>query len=444
MGYVDEGYEELYSDINRLGRGPQESYEALCSKSDSEVLDLFWDMYLSIREPKVQPSLFSFSPSQSLSGGRFPCADINCRLRNAQRLCNFSVMYADNVFVPFPLNDLLKEAESNSSLDRNLFFDALILIKMYEPLVRAGLLYFQPDLVTTCPSCTVHLNQIQQTFQNRFESIGSPVIQSVLNSLQVYVMKEGEEVYLKILPCPELGIQESSFIHFRYEVPSVVLSALNKDGIGASLDFESMREIGLAQQIFQEINDDLSMYNEQNIEAQCSYLTDRPSDLTVLKGMSDSVSFEDISHYRILSQLTHSIPYLANISTEKILKLRKEEGDAFDNYRSSITKAMKSVKLVTANDYRDFYRDEIQCGINNIQHAVKNAKNTYMSDALLMAGSICISVAQLGIPPELAPVASLASGALGAATVTDIIRKHRENINGTKAMGYYFLWKLNE
>lgn len=96
------------------------------------------------------------------------------------------------------------------------------------------------------------------------------------------------------------------------------------------------------------------------------------------------------------------------------------------------------------NDYRDFYRDEIQCGINNIQHAVKNAKNTYMSDALLMAGSICISVAQLGIPPELAPVASLASGALGAATVTDIIRKHRENINGTKAMGYYFLWKLNE
>ena len=26
-------------------------------------------------------------------------------------------------------------------------------------------------------------------------------------------MKEGEEVYLKILPCPELGIQESSFIH---------------------------------------------------------------------------------------------------------------------------------------------------------------------------------------------------------------------------------------
>ena len=47
MGYVDEGYEELYSDINRLGRGPQESYEALCSKSDSEVLDLFWDMYLS-------------------------------------------------------------------------------------------------------------------------------------------------------------------------------------------------------------------------------------------------------------------------------------------------------------------------------------------------------------------------------------------------------------
>lgn len=52
MGYVDEGYEELYSDINRLGRGPQESYEALCSKSDSEVLDLFWDMYLSIREPK--------------------------------------------------------------------------------------------------------------------------------------------------------------------------------------------------------------------------------------------------------------------------------------------------------------------------------------------------------------------------------------------------------
>lgn len=160
MGYVDEGYEELYSDINRLGRGPQESYEALCSKSDSEVLDLFWDMYLSIREPKVQPSLFSFSPSQSLSGGRFPCADINCRLRNAQRLCNFSVMYADNVFVPFPLNDLLKEAESNSSLDRNLFLDALILIKMYEPLVRAGLLYFQPDLVTTCPSCTVHLNQI--------------------------------------------------------------------------------------------------------------------------------------------------------------------------------------------------------------------------------------------------------------------------------------------
>lgn len=26
MGYVDEGYEELYSDINRLGRSPQPIY----------------------------------------------------------------------------------------------------------------------------------------------------------------------------------------------------------------------------------------------------------------------------------------------------------------------------------------------------------------------------------------------------------------------------------
>lgn len=57
MGYVDEGYEELYSDINRLGRGPQESYEALCSKSDSEVLDLFWDMYL--RQENRKCSLLS-------------------------------------------------------------------------------------------------------------------------------------------------------------------------------------------------------------------------------------------------------------------------------------------------------------------------------------------------------------------------------------------------
>jgi hypothetical protein len=209
------------------------------------------------------------------------------------------------------------------------------------------------------------------------------------------------------------------------------------------LTIEEIHEIGLDRQIINEIQDDLFMYNEQNDLSQCSYLTDRPSDLSILKDIHATVTTEDASHYRALSELTHVVPCMQNVRLSDVLKLREGDGAAFARYRNSITTALQNSEFIEPNDYRDFYRSEIQPGIDSVENAINSARKSLLRDALFLGASLSISCAGL-IVPELAPVAPTVGAVTGSVTAADLARSHFGKRDAAKTMNYYFLWRLGK
>jgi hypothetical protein len=137
MSYETEGYANLYTYISELGQSEESIAKSLNLMSDSQITDLFWKLYFSVKPMgDNNPSLFTFSATNALTGGKFPCEELGCRLRRANEFSLYSALYADKVLVPFPLNDMLYSAEAKKPLNRIDLLEALLIIRQYDPVAR--------------------------------------------------------------------------------------------------------------------------------------------------------------------------------------------------------------------------------------------------------------------------------------------------------------------
>ncbi len=93
-------------------------------------------------------SPFSFLANSQLSGGIHPCAAPECRLRHADRLGRFAVLYGDQVTIQNPLPD----GVGGSSLDWNRMAvtGSLLVLWYLKPLIDAGLVAITNPAIHFC------------------------------------------------------------------------------------------------------------------------------------------------------------------------------------------------------------------------------------------------------------------------------------------------------
>lgn len=142
---MNEGILELLdnADLVRKGRVNIKKIRAL-SASQIRDFSLQSVMLTTAEEMQREKSLFSHSASVSLSGDRYPCMSLRCRLRRAIELAQFTAFYSERVYFRNFLGDysVHENAKKFGSGDRlrQSFAEDIVIMLYLRPLVERGFL----------------------------------------------------------------------------------------------------------------------------------------------------------------------------------------------------------------------------------------------------------------------------------------------------------------
>ena len=171
------------------------------------------------------------------------------------------------------------------------------------------------------------------------------------------------------------------------------------------------------------------------------YLSDRPTDSLILNQID--------GHHQTIQQdfasaITHSLPFIENLDTKTILKLRAEEGEAFNLYRDRVKDFVDGTP-VGSRPLKGAFNDLIRPELNKIDSAVKNArsmvKDSIREDLIFGVGAVTIGISIGIIAPEVGAAVSFMGGSNYLLKILKSYNSLLKEVPAVKENDFYFLWK---
>ncbi len=453
--------ELLFEQLDNSGllKGRKPNVSTLEQLSKTELLDLLNESneLTSAVSISRDNSLFSQSASLSLSGGRTPCVNIECRLRKSRNLAQYAALYADKVFAYNNLAyHLARHDEPEEEELKADVFDDLVILGYLRPLIEAGriVLITPPD--EFCPRCFSY-KFAENQFRKKVKSLHKWLSDKFLNETQVELERNGPE-YGFLVHGPETLLEHGFTARIFKDLPEKLA---NKSRIMAKIDHGNT--IKLSQSILERIvklHQTFAFDILQNVFfelacAQCfntSFLTERQLHIDSLNFLSkDTISLE--RNLLVQKHLTSLVPFIYSARIEDLLKLREKESDSFIIYRQALTKAVeeyqKNLKRPFGpNDARQLFGDVIEPSLSKLDQTVKSATRKLLKGTaarvIAWAGAISFGCYTGFVPADLVQAATVLGLTqvlveLGAPLLNSRLKK--EDLAG-KDM--YFLWQVRE
>lgn len=120
------------------------------------------------------------------------------------------------------------------------------------------------------------------------------------------------------------------------------------------------------------------------------YVTDLPGEAQFFKllNSSDALAMRTAT---LCAHLTHSIPLLQDVPLETVLKVRREEPEAFANYRAALTSIVKDHVAhggrVGKSQAQEIYEDILRPKLLALQTQAKNFRRASLKKGLLKAAA---------------------------------------------------------
>ena len=400
---------------------------------------------------------FAHFASTSLSGAPYPCASLDCRLKRVDSLAQFASLYSDTVY----FYDLFDSIRSNwvasadvsaAELQRDLR-DAVEILLRVQPLIEAGVLVpvAPPCLCSKCLSKMLG----EKAGRDRFLACWRKLKDDVERGIQGQLIFDGDRFVIEITG-PEEFVEHGRAIAVTTELPREIREASNLkqrclSGKPTNLSRKSMRAFSLPQDIANPVMSSLATELSASHCLATSYVTERPLDISLLARLGQDPTAERINSaiHRHASSL---VPLVDTLDYRKLLRLRKEEGEAFVQFRASLKKAVKEYTArgeeLTEALAREIYGDVIQPQLSNIEGRMRVARKGLLKDvccsaaawtaaisvgtcAGVLTGDVASVAAALGMTGV---VAEVMAGALRRANFEDELKQE----------DMYFLWKAGK
>jgi hypothetical protein len=115
-----------------------------------EVLALISRHYNS-RDAEPKNERFAFTANSALSGGSHPCASADCRTERIQSLMTFAALYADEVYIQQPFEDVaLRGPQSLREVDRHNVVAGVYNYLLLRPFFKKGTIRFAQQVSPFC------------------------------------------------------------------------------------------------------------------------------------------------------------------------------------------------------------------------------------------------------------------------------------------------------
>ena len=412
----------------------------------------------SARDLPQQTGLLTHSASFSLGGSAWPCWEVECRIQKARELAQFAAFYSDKVYIRNFFVDHLQHLESekypNEPLMQNTFVNDLAVFQSLRPLIEAGIVI---PIVTPhhCPHCFVQ-EILHQDDDKRLSGALEGLAKRYLQELNYSFYKDQKGLFNVVMEGPD-DLLEHSYLaivtseppphykmdrKFRKQVDKGEKIRLTKKIVS-----EMQLNIQLTDRVYQNVVFELAA-------SQClntSYVTERDLEIKFLNAITTNKTVR-ARNQAIREHLTCIVPFINNISTADVLKLRNNEGEAFIRFRQALNKAvdesLSSGQDFTEGTARQLYQGVIRPELTNLDDKIHSARKTLLRDTAIKVGvwSAAIGIGlYTGIVPEGLAIAAKALGLTKVmADLGEAVLKKLRPESEIKGADMYFLWKVRQ
>lgn len=332
---------------------------------------------------------FNFVASASLRGDS-GCSSLRCHKRKTQMVARYAGLFCDSVVLPLRVYPPHKDPDIKDH-QRYLLTFVLSVLEL-RPLIESGIITLVPSKLDFCPFCHPEIvpaapsifEAAQQLETRHFSQFG---LSKVTRHGIVGLRLDGPEEYI------EHGTT------WYYPV---------KDAAGlpdGPLSEQELRKRGLVDAIFKQIANDVVLEEIYGVRFNARYLTDRPGEAELLSALNaqDQLAARTAS---LCANLAHRVPLLSEIPLERIVRIRREDYTAFENYRVTLQKIIKDYvatkHVIGDNEAKELYADILEPEILKMEVQAQSERNAALKKSAVKIGSTFLAVG-LGVYGGLVP-----------------------------------------
>jgi hypothetical protein len=390
---------------------------------------------------------FTFMASASLRADA-TCNHYPCRASKLDFLGRYAALYANNVILPVPLSS---PEESGSDVDgtrRDLAPTVQSLLHL-RPLIEAG-------IVTPVVKRSFHCVHTHEWAGKMIEVVRHAAVVIARDAMRdfrvVYQLPEksptGEStVYIE---GPEELIEHGEIVGLWDEGKHWRLKSWRFDREG-KVEIRGEKKLSrVYASVFMEIANDTSFYLAYARLHSARYLSDRLGETVLLEALTDDE--EAVIESQRLRAMAHVVPLLGDLPISRLLRIRREERDAFGRYQHALRKLLNDMMLrkgrVSRREVQELFRDNV---IPQLLRMKSELWQERKRQTRRVAGGIASLAASIGLGafgflPVAAKVAAVAASAMVGgrllAKAAEDVCEHGANL--VSKNDFYFLLKAAE
>jgi len=382
---------ELYELMNKKKLSSPEKIFTFCTERNfKEVVEAASESFLDTIQPlhKIEPSLFNFSASLTLSGGDYPCESLSCRFKKIINLAKFTSIYSNHttIYNPFDFVYLYLDSKNIRKISENKFrteaANAFIISLELKPLIERGLIEFSRTVSAVCKKCETKrnkiLNSIEKELENIFQKTIFPLIQDEIG------IEYGKNFFRLSGIEPLIG--EDLYIHYK-KFPKFLINNGKKLDNLKNVKYENP----LIQMLICEAVDSLMFQKFDCIEGYTqTYLTTNLFEKKMLEEYSSP------AQNKVQNILINNLPVIQNVPYEYVIDIRDSHPDEFKSFQTHILEITDKAKNFGTQDEFNIYvsnqlKNEIKTLTTIQEEGRKKLHQKGFINGLLLGASIAVS-----------------------------------------------------
>lgn len=442
--------------IEEHGLFSEEGIENFCFRSPEKVLVEVRDkIYEALKaadaeiERRLDPfSAFDFLASAALRGDN-GCAYVGCQLEKIYALSRYAALYCDKVLFPLELEP---RSGPDSGVDRRYaLLRALIAVLELRPLVDSGIVVLLPGQLNFhfCPDCLPRIVP------------GAPDIIQTARALTKEHLNDFSLIYQRDEKGPGITIKgptdyfEHGQMFMRLQKPPAWLPKGLTESVKVGAEIElpknTIPDSHLVDHVFDEIGTDICLQQYYGMKYDTKYLTDRPGEAEFLKTLTKDDNLTARTAV-LCARLSHNIPLLTDVSLPTLLKIRKDDYPAFQQYRAAITKIVqdhiRSGNAIGDNEAKDIYSDILEPEILRLESQARTHRAAAARRAMTkgLASTAVIGIGVFGgiLPAQLAELCRTIGGVSLVREMAEALATLKEQPTEVRNHNLFFLLKVKQ
>ncbi|WP_440889431.1 hypothetical protein [Vibrio sp. WZ-1] len=395
---------------------------------------------------RATQSPFSFTANQTLSGWDTPCGALECRLSKIDQMLSFSALYADEVYVRNPFEEMYRDCKRQGVLPkiRQELLTSISIYWVLRPYLKVGIVKYANSAHAFCSE---HIESIVKPasvkLRKNEDLLFNALVKHYLDKISVSYDESEDYGFLTVIGPESLIEHKRKYLHL-YDNSADFFHDFRNLGLPYKLSPDEIKNDGVMDILLHPLVDDVSFYSWHSKFYNTNLLTNDDLQVKILNRLNVNAVNPDI----ITNQFQHTLIVAENTTPETVLSLRHANEEHFNVYRERTKQFLSAVNGLKPNEQEEAYSDLVRSEIANIERNLRTHKTKYLSKArqnLIFGTGVLTVGAYAGIiPTDLASFLATIGGTSAVASMLTDVNQQFLPDSAAQDNDFYFLWKLRK